>query len=48
ILDRRMAKKGNAAAVYVLVQWINGSPADATWELYKDIAMKFHEFDLNA
>ncbi|GKC97283.1 retrotransposable element Tf2 [Tanacetum coccineum] len=33
ILDKRMAKKGNAAAVYVLVQWLNGTIDDATWEL---------------
>ncbi|GKC53698.1 retrotransposable element Tf2 [Tanacetum coccineum] len=38
VLDRRMAKRGNAAAIYVLIQWVNGSPVDATWELYEDIA----------
>ncbi|GJV14756.1 putative mitochondrial protein [Tanacetum coccineum] len=30
VLDRRMAKRGNVAAVYVLIQWVNGSSADAT------------------
>lgn len=48
ILDRRMAKRGNVAAVYLLVQWVNGIEADATWELYKDIATRFPSFDLNA
>ncbi|GKC17853.1 retrotransposable element Tf2 [Tanacetum coccineum] len=48
VLDRRMAKRGNAIDVYVLVQWVNGSPADAIWELYEDIAMKFPDFDLDA
>ncbi|GKG24114.1 reverse transcriptase, partial [Tanacetum coccineum] len=47
ILDRRMAKKGNVAAVYVLVQWSNGTINDATWELYVDMALRFPEFDLN-
>ncbi|GJV01134.1 hypothetical protein Tco_1334703 [Tanacetum coccineum] len=41
VLDRRMAKKGNVAADYVLIQWVNGTPADVTWELYKDIAARF-------
>ncbi|GJV43665.1 hypothetical protein Tco_1428201 [Tanacetum coccineum] len=46
VLDRRMAKRGNVAAAYVLIQWGNGS-ADATWELYEDIAVRFPHFDLN-
>ena len=48
VLYRRMAKKGNAAAVYVLIQLINGTVEDATWELYDDIATRFPDFDLNA
>ncbi|GKF56195.1 retrotransposable element Tf2 [Tanacetum coccineum] len=40
VLDMRMAKGGNVAAVYVLIQWANGTPADATWELYEDICGK--------
>ncbi|GKF96902.1 reverse transcriptase, partial [Tanacetum coccineum] len=39
VLDNRMAKRGNATSVYVLIQWVNGSSADATWELYEDIAV---------
>ncbi|GJS27600.1 hypothetical protein Tco_0488220 [Tanacetum coccineum] len=38
----------NAAKVYVLMQWINEGPDDATWELYDDIAARFLNFDLNA
>ncbi|GKA65821.1 putative mitochondrial protein [Tanacetum coccineum] len=30
ILDRRLGKVGNAAGVFVLVQWSNSEPADAT------------------
>lgn len=48
VLDRRMAKKGNVAAVYVLIQWVNEGPEDATWELYDDMAARFPDFDLNA
>ena len=48
VLDRRMARKGNVAAVYVLFQWFNGTVEDATWEEYDDIATRFPDFDLNA
>ncbi|GJW13110.1 retrotransposable element Tf2 [Tanacetum coccineum] len=48
VLDRRMAKRGNVAAVYVLIQWTNEGVDDATWELYDDIAVRFLTFDLNA
>ncbi|GKE22498.1 retrotransposable element Tf2 [Tanacetum coccineum] len=48
VLDRKMAKKGNTAVVYVLIQWINGTAADATWETYESIAERFPHFDLNA
>ena len=29
VLDRRLAKKGNCATVFVLIQWANGSKDDA-------------------
>lgn len=48
VLDRRMAKRGNASTMYLLVQWVNGSVANATWELYEDIATRFPSFDLSA
>nr|GEV44455.1 reverse transcriptase [Tanacetum cinerariifolium] len=44
ILDRRMAKLNNRAAVYVLVKWVNHSEEDAKWELYEDLALRFPEF----
>ncbi|GJS29298.1 gypsy/ty3 retroelement polyprotein [Tanacetum coccineum] len=48
VLDRRMAKRGNDAVVYVLIQWSNEGVNDATWELYDDIAVRFPHLDLNA
>nr|GEU88099.1 hypothetical protein [Tanacetum cinerariifolium] len=48
VLDRKMAKKGNDAVVYVLIQWVNGTVTDATWETYESIAERFSHFDLNA
>nr|GEX45693.1 hypothetical protein [Tanacetum cinerariifolium] len=48
VLDRRMAKKGNVAVVYVLIQWVNGSIAYATWEMYDSIVERFPHFDLDA
>ncbi|GJY39911.1 retrotransposon-related protein [Tanacetum coccineum] len=32
---------------FKIIQWVNGSSADATWELYEDIAVRFPNFDLN-
>ncbi|GKA78748.1 retrotransposable element Tf2 [Tanacetum coccineum] len=47
ILDRRMAKLKNKAAVYVLVKWANHSEEDATWELYEDLVLRFPEFSID-
>ncbi|GJY03479.1 putative retrotransposon protein [Tanacetum coccineum] len=44
ILDRRLQKKGNAATVYVLVQWANGTADDATWEWIEDLQRRFPQF----
>ncbi|XP_075074483.1 uncharacterized protein LOC142162076 [Nicotiana tabacum] len=44
ILDRRMVKKKNKAAVKVLVQWANLSPEEATWEDYNFLCSQFPEF----
>nr|GEW80757.1 retrotransposable element Tf2 [Tanacetum cinerariifolium] len=41
ILDRRIGKVNNRAAVYVLVKWINHSEEDATWELAEDLQKIF-------
>lgn len=43
-----MVKKGNGAAIYVLVQWSNGSEDDATWELANDIVKRFPQFDFDS
>lgn len=48
ILDRKLAKKDNVAAVYVLVQWVNESVTCATWELYEELAARFPSFDMDA
>nr|GEV55336.1 retrotransposable element Tf2 [Tanacetum cinerariifolium] len=47
ILDRRIGKVNNRAAVYVLVKWINHSEEDATWELAEDLSKGFPEFSLD-
>ncbi|GJT66424.1 retrotransposable element Tf2 [Tanacetum coccineum] len=44
ILDRKLAKQGNRAVVYGLIQWANGSVEDATWELLTDIEKRFPAF----
>ena len=45
VLDRRLVKKGNSPATMVLVQWTNGTPAEATWEFWESIRKKFPKFD---
>ncbi|GJV44327.1 reverse transcriptase [Tanacetum coccineum] len=47
VLDRRLGKVGNSAAVYVLIQWSNGSEADVTWELHSDMVKPFPAFPIN-
>nr|GEX03834.1 retrotransposon protein, putative, unclassified [Tanacetum cinerariifolium] len=47
ILERRLAKKGNFATVFVLVQWSNGSKEDATWEPIEDLQKRFPDFNVN-
>ncbi|GKB37833.1 retrotransposable element Tf2 [Tanacetum coccineum] len=41
VLDRRLARRGNEAEVYVLVQWANGSEDEATWEPTSELQEKF-------
>lgn len=45
ILDRKIVKKKNVVAIYGLVQWANGEPQDATWELLEDLYKRFPGFD---
>ncbi|GJS74590.1 putative mitochondrial protein [Tanacetum coccineum] len=40
ILDRRIAKLNNKAAVYVLVKWATQNEENATWELYDDLVQR--------
>ncbi|GJW06369.1 retrotransposable element Tf2 [Tanacetum coccineum] len=47
ILDRRISKLNNRAAVHVLVKWVNHSEEDATWELYEDLVLRFPEFPID-
>lgn len=47
VLARRMAKKGNAAAVQWLVQWEGHSPEKATWQFVEDLEHKFPAFVQN-
>ncbi|GKD09623.1 reverse transcriptase [Tanacetum coccineum] len=37
LLERRIAKQGNRAVVFGLIQWSNGNEEDATWESLSDI-----------
>nr|GEU42626.1 hypothetical protein [Tanacetum cinerariifolium] len=45
LLDMKIVKKNNVLAMYGLVQWSNGNPQDATWELLEDIYKKYPFFD---
>lgn len=44
ILQRQIMRKGNVAAVKVLVQWSNLPPEDASWEDYDFLKVKFPKF----
>nr|GFA81465.1 retrotransposon Gag protein [Tanacetum cinerariifolium] len=44
VLDRKMVKENNKLVVCVLIQWSNGSPDDATWELATALEKKFLDF----
>ena len=48
VLDRKIVKKNNAAAVYGLIQWANGSEDDATWEPLEDLIKRFPLFDVSS
>ncbi|GJY33020.1 retrotransposon-related protein [Tanacetum coccineum] len=48
VLDRRLGKVGNSAAVYVLIQWSNSPEEDATWELHSDMMKRFPDFPINS
>ncbi|KAJ4750063.1 polyprotein [Rhynchospora pubera] len=46
ILERKLVKRGNAAAMQVLIKWVNQSEEDATWEYYDAIESKYPQFVL--
>ncbi|GKG28899.1 retrotransposable element Tf2 [Tanacetum coccineum] len=48
ILDRRIAKLNNKAAVYVLVKWATQNEENATWELYDDLVQRFPDFQIDS
>ncbi|KAL0332800.1 UNVERIFIED_CONTAM: Retrovirus-related Pol polyprotein from transposon [Sesamum calycinum] len=45
ILARRLIPRNNVGVPQVLIQWSHGSPDQATWEDYKDMAAKFPGFN---
>nr|GEU81047.1 retrotransposon-related protein [Tanacetum cinerariifolium] len=48
ILDRRMVKLNNKAAVYVQVKWATQNEENATWELYDDLVQRFPDFQIDS
>jgi len=48
VLDCKLGKLGNKAAVYVLILWTTGSREEAIWQPYSDIEQRFPHFDLSA
>ncbi|GJW41347.1 reverse transcriptase domain-containing protein [Tanacetum coccineum] len=48
LLDKRMAKKGNIAMVYGLVQWANGTVDDASWEELEKLVKDFPDFGVSS
>ncbi|GJX95249.1 putative mitochondrial protein [Tanacetum coccineum] len=44
VLERKKVKKREEEAEYVLVQWVNGSREDATWESLSDMASSYPQF----
>ncbi|KAJ0442289.1 putative nucleotidyltransferase, Ribonuclease H [Helianthus annuus] len=45
VLDKKMVKRGNRAAVKVLVQWKDQATQDATWEFLDDLKLRFPDFN---
>jgi hypothetical protein len=41
ILERRIVRDGNAAAVQILVKWSHSSPQEATWEDYHQLKRRY-------
>ncbi|KAL8107544.1 uncharacterized protein LOC141673411 [Apium graveolens] len=45
ILDRKLVKRGNKPAVMVLIQWENGTAAEATWEHWEKFSRLYPHFN---
>ncbi|GJX93154.1 retrotransposable element Tf2 [Tanacetum coccineum] len=48
LLDRKIAKKGNRAMVYGLVQWANGTVDDVSWEDLEKLVNDFPDFNVSS
>ncbi|KAJ4814811.1 polyprotein [Rhynchospora pubera] len=46
MLERRIIKRANAAVVQLLIQWVNRSVEEATWEDYEVIKNRYPNFKL--
>ncbi|KAJ0547862.1 putative nucleotidyltransferase, Ribonuclease H [Helianthus annuus] len=44
VIDRKWVKRGNRAAMKVLVQWRDQTVQDATWEFLDDMQLRFPDF----
>lgn len=44
VLDMKLIKKNNRPPTMVMIQWSNGTLAEATWELWEDLTRKFPDF----
>ncbi|GJW51736.1 retrotransposon-related protein [Tanacetum coccineum] len=44
VLERRLGKVHNKPVMFVLVQWANQGPKDATWEVYHEFVARFPQF----
>ncbi|XP_076890291.1 uncharacterized protein LOC143541326 [Bidens hawaiensis] len=44
MLERKLVKRGNRAALKVLVQWKGPTVQDATWEFFDDMKLRFPYF----
>ena len=45
VLDKKIVKRGNRAAMKVLVQWKDQTAQDATWEFLDDLKLRFPDFN---
>ncbi|XP_076888633.1 uncharacterized protein LOC143539074 [Bidens hawaiensis] len=45
VLDRKLVKRGDRAAMKVLVHWNGQTTQDATWEYLDDLQLRFPDFN---